>query len=73
MPRKGRVKKSQLGTYIPESLHEAIREFSDESGISIARIVEDALRMYLRAKGRDDEPGWLARFNLPAEEVEDLD
>ena len=48
--RRKRVEKTQLGTYIPVGLHEALRDFSEASGIPMARIVEDALRDYLGRK-----------------------
>lgn len=51
VPRKKKPEpRSQLATYIPASLHDSVRLFSEESGIPIARIVEDALRSYLADK-----------------------
>ena len=55
MPRRKRVEKTQLGTYIPVDLHEAVQDFSDASGIPITRIVEDSLRDYLRKHYWNDE------------------
>jgi len=50
MARKRRVRKQQLGTYIPEDVYAALVDFSNASGIPITRIVEDAIREYLALK-----------------------
>jgi len=55
--------RSQLSTFVSEDVHEAARDFSDETGIPIARIVDDALRLYLKSKGR--EPGRPTRDGTP--------
>ena len=41
------MEKVQLGTRIPEDLYSALVEYSEESGIPITRIVEDALRAWI--------------------------
>ena len=70
MARKKQAEKTQLGTYIPVDLHQAVREYSEESGIPIARIVEDALRMLLKKRFGDDRPGRLDRWKGEEEEDE---
>lgn len=47
LPRKRQPKESQLSTFIAEDLHDAVRDYHDATGVSIKRIVEDALRAYL--------------------------
>lgn len=39
--------KVQLGTLIPEDVYSGLVEYSEESGVPITRIVEDALRAWL--------------------------
>jgi hypothetical protein len=55
MARRG-IQKTQLGTYIPVELHEAVREYSEETGIPISRLVEDGLRMLLKERRGTDKP-----------------
>jgi hypothetical protein len=69
MPRQVEGK-SQIATQIDADLHEALRELSDESGISISRLVEDGIRRVLHGHGRDDRSGWLDRYYLAQEERE---
>ena len=61
MPRRDHPK-SQLATTIPHPVHDAVRDFSDASGVPIAQIVEDALRRYLKAQywpiGDEDGEQW---------------
>ena len=54
MTRRG-PKKTQLGTYIPTELHEALQAHSEASGLPITRIVEDAIRAYLARSGTSDK------------------
>lgn len=47
MGRK-RENKQQLGTYLPVELIEELRNFSEQTGVPMARIIESALRQYLQ-------------------------
>jgi len=42
------IKKTQVGTYLPVDLYKALRKHSAESGVPIARLIEDAVRMLLK-------------------------
>jgi hypothetical protein len=50
MPKRTESVKSQLSTFISENAHDALRVYSDETGISIARLVDDAVRMLLKER-----------------------
>jgi hypothetical protein len=54
MPRRKGPEKRQVGTYIPVKLHDALRAESDRSGVPIARLIEDAVRMLLDRRAADD-------------------
>ena len=48
MPRKKKKEeRSQLATWVPKSVHDAARDYSERSGVPLSRIVEDALRAHL--------------------------
>lgn len=54
MRRREKVKKVQLGTYVTQDTLDALHELSDDSGVPITRIVETALRDFLRKNYRID-------------------
>jgi hypothetical protein len=47
MARRPRQPKRHVTTYLPTDLHDTVRDYSDATGVPIARIIEDALRDYL--------------------------
>jgi hypothetical protein len=48
MPRRKGPEKRKISSYLPGELHEAMLDFSDASGIPVTRILEDAIRGYLK-------------------------
>lgn len=46
----------QLATYISTNVSDAMKEFSEETRMPIRWIVEDAIKMYLEAKGKVVKP-----------------
>jgi hypothetical protein len=48
--------KTQLATMIDKDVHEALRTLAEDTDVSIARIVEDAVRYTLHMHGRNPEP-----------------
>lgn len=47
---KPKQNKVPLGTYVSEETRRAVDAFSEATGVPITRIVEDALKAYLRER-----------------------
>lgn len=45
-----RTERTQLGIRLPTELHEALKGYSEETGVPMTRLVTDALRALLKER-----------------------